>query len=165
MYSLFSNLTCTFKDAERKKFNENLVESMNQVEYFEFNEARATNFLSCGRQQFLDFISKNYYKYLSYIKFVDLEAHKMDYLKNQKLQLEFISYVLCKKIGTVVERANRSLHNGILKALEVPLDTELLKSMSKTLLKGFEIKLNQIKKASTVINLPPNQLSLNYAFI
>lgn len=75
----------------------------------------------------------------------------MDYLKPQKLQLEFISYVLCKKVGSIIERVNRSFNDGELKPLKEPLDTELLATTSKSILKGLESKLIQIKKASTVM--------------
>lgn len=132
------------KTSENKDFEAiNLrIDAMTQEEYIEFSNCRSLNFLSLGKETFIDFIG---FKKIHEDFFKDLR------IMHFYSEIEFLNYILCRLVKNIVENSVRKLNNGTLNPLKISLPLDIVAEMADNELMSLSLKVKKYIKKKTSI--------------
>ena len=118
------------------------IDVMSQEEFLEFSYHRSLNFLSLGREAFLDFL-----------EFDNLRANVFKELKPAQLgqEVEFLNYILCRVLKEAVESSIRSINSGTLKPLQYSIPLTLFEEKADSEVIGLKLKLKKLLAQKTSI--------------
>lgn len=129
-------------NSEEFDFINSRVDKMKEEEFFEFSYCRSLNFLSLGRENFIEFINfrkiqENFFKELKIVHFYN--------------DIEFINYILCRLVKRIVENAIRKINKGALIPLQKSLRLEDIKEISEHEVMALNLKIKKYIKQKTSI--------------
>lgn len=132
------------KTIENKDFEAiNLrIDAMTQEEYIEFSHCRTLNFLSLGKEAFIDLIGfkkihENFFKELRIMHFYS--------------EIEFINYILCRLVKNIVESSVKKINKGTLHPLKISLPLDIVGEMADNELISLSLKVKKYIKKKTSI--------------
>ena len=112
------------------------MEKMNEEEYLNFVNCRSTNFLSDGKDKFLSFL--------------DLDRRGFGFLAKNKNIIEFLGYIMTRKVGSTIENILRKHHNGVLKELPEPITVSDIEEETSKQLSSLKTQLRKVIRDSMV---------------
>ena len=110
------------------------IDSMNQQEFLQFSYCRSLNFLSLGRDAFLELI--------------DFKAWHEAFLSEVKIpqlfyEIEFLNYVFCRICKEIIEKCIKKMNNGALVSIKNSIPIDKIEEEGDFQLKGLKLKVKK----------------------
>lgn len=118
-----------------------MTATMNEEEFLYFNDCRQTNFLANGKERLLEYLG--------------LEKKGFSYIGKHAKVVEFISYLLCRLVGNIVNNIIRKENHGILKQTEKSLIPEKLQPEIETSIRTLKRDIAKAIRSTQVFSLIP----------
>lgn len=133
---------CIFdKNNEEFEFVNARIDSMTQEEYLEFSYCRSLNFLSLGREAFLELLGFDSLQE-SFLK--DIKISVLSY------EIEFLNYVLCRVTKRLIEKAIIGI-NGKLGIIKDSIQIKDFEEVLTQEIKGISLKVKKYINKRTSI--------------
>ncbi len=113
------------------------MEKLNEEEYLNFVNCRSTNFLSDGKEKF--------------VALLDLDQRSFGFLSKNKNIIEFLGYILTRKVGCTVENILRKHNSGVLKELSGPISPQDIEGETDKQLNALKAQMRKVIRDSMVI--------------
>ena len=111
------------------------IDSMSQEEFLEFSYHRSLNFLSLGKEAFLDFIG---FKNISEAFFKELKVVSFSF------EIEFLNYILCRIVKEIIENSIKSMNSGFLRVMKTSISIEIFDEKAEFEVIGLKLKIKKL---------------------
>lgn len=127
------------QDEEKLEFNTKRANKMSKEEFLYFSECRSVQFQNEHKDKFIEFLALN--------------EKSMDFIEKNKTITDFLSYLVTKAIGNIIENILRSHHNGKLEEIDKIITPEEAKAESNKSLEHVKFIMKKIIKDNAVNSL------------